>query len=112
MLRWIVSLLAGVFSLSTLVSPIYAQTGKEPSKTETKEPAKAAAPKKAPLDINTAAEDELKALPGIGEAYSKKIIENRPYARRDELVSKKIIPKATYEGIKDQIIAKQATTKK
>ena len=107
MLRWIVSLLAAVFCLSTLVSPIYAQAGKEPSKTETKEPAKATAPKKAPLDINTAAEDELKALPGIGEAYSKKIIENRPYARRDELVKKKVIPQATYDKIKDQIMVKQ-----
>ena len=107
MLRWIVSLLAAVFSLSTLVSPIYAQAGKEPAKTETKEPAKAAAPKKAPLDVNTASEDELKALPGIDEAYSKKIIENRPYARKDELVKKKVIPQATYDKIKDQIIAKQ-----
>ena len=47
------------------------------------------------------------SLKGIGNAYSKKIIENRPYKRKDELVRKKIIPQATYNGVKDQIIAKQ-----
>jgi hypothetical protein len=44
-----------------------------------------------PLDINTASEDELR-LPGIGEAYSKKIIQNRPCARKDDLVKKKVVP--------------------
>ena len=60
-----------------------------------------------PLDINPAKVDELKALPGIGDAYSKKIIEGRPYKRKDELVQKKIIPQATYDKVKDQIVAKQ-----
>jgi hypothetical protein len=47
------------------------------------------------------------ALPGIGDAYSKKIIEGGPYKRKDELVQKKIVPQGTYDKTKDQIVAKQ-----
>jgi DNA uptake protein ComE-like DNA-binding protein len=57
------------------------------------------------IDINSASADQLKVLPGIGDAYSKKIIDGRPYANKSQLISRKIIPQATYDKIKDQIIA-------
>ena len=65
-----------------------------------------------PIDINSATADELKTIPGIGDAYSKKIVDGRPYKRKDELKTRKIVPDATYDKIKDHIVAKQVTAAK
>lgn len=62
-----------------------------------------------PMDINTASEAQLKTLPGIGDAYSKRIVAGRPYAAKNQLVSKGILPQATYDKVQTSIIAKRAS---
>jgi competence protein ComEA len=102
MTRLIALLVALVCALGAGTTTAWAQPPKDPPKPQPKAPAA----KKAPLDINSASADELKAVKGIGEADAKKIVENRPYKTKDELVEKKVVPKATYDKIKDQIVAK------
>ena len=82
--------------------------GAETTKAPTPE-AKKTTPRTDRLDINTATPDQLKAIRGLNEAQAKKIIDGRPYKRRNELLTKKVLPQETYDKIKDQISARSAT---
>jgi DNA uptake protein ComE-like DNA-binding protein len=119
MTRLIALVLTFVVAVSTAGLPAaWAQAAKPaaPAKSAPAKPGEAAKPadaakapaeKKELLDINSASEDELKTLPGIGDAYAKKIVAGRPYKGKDDLAKKKIVPQATYDKIKGMIIAKQ-----
>ena len=85
--------------LSTLPLALNAQ------KASTAKSAATAATATDKVDINTATADQLKAVPGIGDAYSKRIIDGRPYTAKNQLVSRGILPQGVYDKVKDQIIA-------
>ena len=97
-------ILVALFAVALMSGMAVSQTSTKPQKSAT--PAASAA-KTDLVDINSASKEQLDALPGIGEKYSQKIIDGRPYAKKTDLVKKKIIPKGTYDKIQSMIIAKQ-----
>ena len=64
-------------------------------------------PKAGMVDINTATAAELKGLPGVSDADSAKIIQGRPYVDKNQLMSRHVVSEATYDKIKDHVVAKQ-----
>lgn len=81
-----------------------------PAAPKTPDPAShstASVPKAGLVDINTATAAELKGLPGVSDADSAKIIQGRPYADTNQLVSRHVVSEATYDKIKDHVVAKQ-----
>jgi competence protein ComEA len=109
----IAQILAIVFLLAFLSSTTPAQNTSSKAGTQASAPktakatTKTGAKKSSLVDINSASKEELAALPGIGDALAQKIIAGRPYRTKRDLLIRKIVPKATYEKIKDQIIAHQ-----
>ena len=96
--------LACIFILSLAITGTHASASSAASQAKS---AAASDAKSGLVDLNSATEDQLKELPGIGDAYAKKIIEGRPYRAKTDLVRKKIVPQATYDKIADKVIAKQ-----
>src|SRR5262249_42518462 len=97
--------IAAVFCALTLPAAMAAAQSSEPKASPSP---KTKAAKTELVDINSAPKDKLDALPGIGEAYSQKIIDGRPYKSKHDLVTRKVLPQNVYDKIKGQIVAHQA----
>lgn len=82
-----------------------APAGAAAPKAATQKPSAMSTMQSGALDINTATEAQLKAIPGIGDVYAKRIVSNRPYTSKDQLVSKGVLPQGVYNKVKGQLVA-------
>ena len=104
--RMLSAVIVVLCSLFLLAAPAMAQTKAKTANKKASTTAPASSSKEL-LDLNSATKEQLSELPGIGDAYSQKIIDNRPYKAKTDLVKKKVIPQATYNKISSLVIAKQ-----
>lgn len=107
-LSTLITLLAALALSASCLFAAEPAKGTKPTKAPVKAEAAKPAAKQELVDINSASDAELKAIPGLGDAYIAKIVVNRPYANKAQLVSRKVLPESVYAKIKDRIIAKQA----
>jgi DNA uptake protein ComE-like DNA-binding protein len=96
---------AGLFFVCSHVAHAIAQSTPAPVAKPTQSISEKIAASKDLLDINTATVVQLKALPGMGDEYVRRIIAGRPYTAKNQLTTRGILPQSTYENIKDQIVA-------
>ena len=108
LVRWVVLLAT---ALALVAAPDEASKRSKTKQSATTSQTASSATSVKQIDINSASDVELKTLPGIGDAYSAAIIQHRPYENKRQLVSRKVIPQATYDKIVDRIIAKQGGKK-
>lgn len=107
-MRCRVALLAGAFVLT-------ASFGLQPSvsaaglmmltNTDSRPDASGNFDKADPLDLNTATAQQLRALPGMGDAYVRRILEGRPYTAKNQLTTRGILPQSAYEAIRERVVA-------
>jgi DNA uptake protein ComE-like DNA-binding protein len=111
----LIPLILGLCASLSLAEEPKPQKAKQPAATGVAKPAasssKAAPPRVEPVDINSASKEELKKVPGIGDAEADKIIAGRPYLSKAHLVTRKIISEALYQQVREQIVAKQKDAK-
>lgn len=86
-MRFSRAVLTGVLALSAIVwaAPQSKPTGQADTAGQTSKKASKKTAPASPVDLNTASDKELEAIPGIGRATAKKIVDHRPYQSVDDL---------------------------